>query len=120
MTFASPAYGAKNKVLEIGQRPESVTKGFGGKYYITVMNSPDQEGDGVIKVLDAGRRRGPAAEAQYLYDDLEPPKLIAHNAGKPSPAATSAGCREPGAGRPTKADRRAIDRLRAWIGLSRQ
>ena len=57
MTFASPAYGAKNKVLEIGQRPESVTKGFGGKYYITVMNSPDQEGDGVIKVLDGDKSK---------------------------------------------------------------
>ena len=46
---------AKNKVVKIGERPESVTKGFGGKYYVTVMNSPDEEGDAVIKMLDEGK-----------------------------------------------------------------
>ena len=44
MTVATPVWGAKNKVVKIGERPESVTKGFGGKYYVTVMNSPDKEG----------------------------------------------------------------------------
>ena len=52
MMVATPVWGAKNKVVKIGERPESVTKGFGGKYYVTVMNSPDKEGDAVIKVLD--------------------------------------------------------------------
>ncbi|SVB38915.1 uncharacterized protein METZ01_LOCUS191769, partial [marine metagenome] len=53
--FGGSALGAKNKVLNIGTRPESVTKGFDGKYYITVMNSPDTEGDGVIKVLNGDK-----------------------------------------------------------------
>ena len=52
---ATPVLGAKNKVVKIGERPESVTKGFGGKYYITVMNSPDTEGDAVIKMLDGDK-----------------------------------------------------------------
>ena len=41
--------------MKIGERPESVTKGFGGKYYVTVMNSADKEGDAVIKMLDEGK-----------------------------------------------------------------
>jgi len=52
---ATPVLGAKNKVVKIGERPESLTKGFGGKYYITVMNSPDTEGDAVIKMLDGDK-----------------------------------------------------------------
>jgi ribosome-associated heat shock protein Hsp15 len=62
----------------------------------------------VWRVLDTGSRRGPATEAQLLYEDLTPP-----------PAASADGIpdamppvREPGAGRPTKKERRDIDRLR--------
>ena len=84
---------------------------------LTFPKGPDIR---VIKVLDTGARRGPAAEAQDLYDDLNPPEVSARKAGKLAAAAASTGCRKPGAGRPTKADRRAIDRLRAWIGLSRR
>ena len=36
--ITAPVAVAKNKVVKIGERPESVTKGFGGKYYVTVMN----------------------------------------------------------------------------------
>ena len=56
----------------------------------------------VIRVIGLGERRGPATEARTLYEDLAPPAL---------PTATGAQ-REPGTGRPTKAERRAIDRLR--------
>ena len=52
---ATPVLGAKNKEVKIGERPESVTKGFGGKYYITIMNSPDTKGDAVIKMLDGDK-----------------------------------------------------------------
>jgi len=58
----------------------------------------------VIKILAPGTRRGPASEAQLLYEDLSPPAPIA-----PAPGT---GEREKGAGRPTKADRRQIDRLK--------
>ncbi len=59
----------------------------------------------VVRVQALGARRGPAAEAQGLYEDLAPP------AKRPAPAPPAAG-RARGAGRPTKADRRAIDALK--------
>jgi len=58
----------------------------------------------VVRVLALGERRGPPAEARGLYEDLEPPG--------PRPPRAPAGGRERGAGRPTKADRRATDRFR--------
>ncbi|MDQ7249362.1 RNA-binding S4 domain-containing protein [Dongia sedimenti] len=60
----------------------------------------------VIKVLALGARRGPAPEARLLYEDLDPPQLTPRPAREPLLAA-----REEGAGRPTKRERRAIDRL---------
>ena len=62
----------------------------------------------VIKVLGLGLRRGPAPEARLLYEDLDPPQP------KPSePSEPPVASREEGAGRPTKRERRAIDRLRS-------
>jgi ribosome-associated heat shock protein Hsp15 len=62
----------------------------------------------VIKILALGTRRGPAPEARLLYEDLEPPPAKKPDEPRqPAPAE-----RAPGAGRPTKADRRAIDRLK--------
>jgi len=60
---------------------------------------------GRVKVLDLAERRGPYSDAQHLYEDLspEPPRF-----DPPSPVAE----REAGSGRPTKADRRSLDRLR--------
>lgn len=60
----------------------------------------------VVKVEALGTRRGPAPEAQALYTDLAPPEAKP-KAERPSRIAE----REPGSGRPTKADRRALDRL---------
>ncbi|MEZ5757527.1 MAG: RNA-binding S4 domain-containing protein [Emcibacteraceae bacterium] len=60
----------------------------------------------IAKIVSLGVRRGPAPEAQMLYEDLTPPRPkqkdkihdnIVH--------------REKGSGRPTKSDRRAIDKL---------
>lgn len=60
----------------------------------------------VIRIVALGSRRGPAPEAQALYEDISPPM-------PPREERTMApGVREMGAGRPTKRDRRAIDRLR--------
>jgi ribosome-associated heat shock protein Hsp15 len=58
----------------------------------------------VIKILALGSRRGPAPEARLLYEDLQPPRP---GAAAPPPVAA----RPRGSGRPTKAERRAIDRL---------
>jgi ribosome-associated heat shock protein Hsp15 len=62
----------------------------------------------VVRILGPGARRGPAEEARTLYEDLAPPAPRA-----PEPQAAE---RERGAGRPTKRDRRAIDRLTANEG----
>jgi ribosome-associated heat shock protein Hsp15 len=60
----------------------------------------------VWRIRDPGNRRGPAVEAALLYEDLSPPPLPRAPAGT-LPFAH----RAPGAGRPTKKDRRAIDGL---------
>jgi ribosome-associated heat shock protein Hsp15 len=56
----------------------------------------------VIRILQLGERRGPAVEARQLYEDLAPPQ----------PAAAPTAPREAGSGRPTKTERRALDRLK--------
>jgi ribosomal 50S subunit-recycling heat shock protein len=58
------------------------------------------------RVLGLGIRRGPAPEAQLLYEDLTP-----------ETAAVSPGVaqRDAGSGRPEKKERRAMERLRASI-----
>lgn len=60
----------------------------------------------VIEILALGQRRGPAPEAQALYQDLNPPEAQPKPERKAGPARRSAG-----SGRPTKKDRREIDRL---------
>ena len=60
----------------------------------------------VLKVAGFAPRRGGAAEGRALYDDLTPP------AARAEPRSPPVGSREPGAGRPTKQERRAIERLR--------
>lgn len=54
----------------------------------------------VIRIAAIGQRRGPAPEAQMLYEDLTPP---------PEPGLPDAARVGP---RPTKRDRRALDALR--------
>ncbi|EKF18965.1 RNA-binding S4 domain-containing protein [Nitratireductor pacificus] len=60
----------------------------------------------VYRVLAPGNRRGPAEEARLLYEDLTPP--VAEAPADQTPALR----RDPGAGRPTKKQRRALDRWR--------
>lgn len=62
--------------------------------------------DLVLQVKAAGERRGPYEEARLLYDDLTPP---AEEAKKLT--ALEQALRQPGAGRPTKRERRLTDRL---------
>lgn len=61
----------------------------------------------VYKILDLGARRGPAPEAQLLYEDLSPKadmQLTTEKVLLPQ--------RDEGSGRPTKKQRRDTDRLR--------
>ncbi|WP_169567680.1 RNA-binding S4 domain-containing protein [Sneathiella limimaris] len=64
----------------------------------------------VVKILKIGERRGPAPEAQTLYEDLAP--VDQKKTDEKKKAASKTFIREPGSGRPTKADRRALDKLK--------
>ena len=64
----------------------------------------------IIRVVALGSRRGPAAEAQALYDDLDPPQQAAP---PHSTAAAPFEARKSGAGRPTKRDGRKIAQLKS-------
>ncbi len=63
----------------------------------------------VVRIALLGVRRGPAKEAVTLYEDLSPPVARTSNSSRPPP---QPGRRAPGAGRPTKAERRATDHLK--------
>ena len=59
----------------------------------------------ILKVAALDDRRGSASVARALYEDLTPPAPPRQRWAAPP-------LRLPGAGRPTKRERRAIDRLR--------
>lgn len=60
----------------------------------------------ILKVLDFCERRGAAQAGRALYEDLTPPAHIRK-------AEDGIAVREPGSGRPTKRERRALDKLRS-------
>ena len=60
----------------------------------------------IVRVTALAERRGAASEAAVLYEDLTPPPPPRE--ARPAPPAY----RPPGVGRPTKRERRRIDRLR--------
>ena len=68
-----------------------------------VLTFPQARAVRVIKIVACGTRRGPAPEAQALYEDLAPPEVIPKPDQVPSP-------KFDGKGRPTKRDRRQLDR----------
>ena len=63
----------------------------------------------IWRILDPGQRRGPASEAQGLYEDIFPPPLPRQEL---SPYDAAIAQRGEGAGRPTKKERRETDKLR--------
>jgi ribosome-associated heat shock protein Hsp15 len=67
----------------------------------------------VIRIMALGSRRGPASEASLLYEDLTP----AHDVPLKTRTVKEPEfeVRSKGSGRPTKLQRRAIDRLKARI-----
>jgi ribosome-associated heat shock protein Hsp15 len=60
-----------------------------------------------LKVARLDDRRGSATVARALFEDLTPPEPPRTRLAPPPR-------REAGAGRPTKRERREIDRLRSW------
>lgn len=79
---------------KISKASHNVTEG-------DVLTFPQARHIRVIKVLAMGERRGPAPEAQTLYEDLTP---------KEDPVPRGPG--SDGKGRPTKRDRRNLDLMR--------
>ncbi|HEV8551742.1 MAG TPA: RNA-binding S4 domain-containing protein [Polyangiaceae bacterium] len=67
------------------------------------VSARSPRGDLVLEIVGLGDKRLSAAKARELYLDHSPP---------PPPREERVAPRERGAGRPTKADRRATDRLR--------
>jgi len=68
----------------------------------------------IVRIEALATRRGPAVEAQALYEDLTPPPPPKEaRPVKPAP-------REPGTGRPTKKERRALDHLRGVDDLEKK
>jgi ribosome-associated heat shock protein Hsp15 len=65
-----------------------------------------QHRDLILIVQKSGERRGPYEEARLLYEDISPPPVPQDKFLNLASAQ-----REPGAGRPTKRDRRLLDRL---------
>jgi hypothetical protein len=55
------AQAPERKVIKVGVRPESVTRGFGGKFFVTVMNG-NADADGGVKVLDGDEVKDFAVE----------------------------------------------------------
>jgi ribosome-associated heat shock protein Hsp15 len=61
-----------------------------------------------LKILALSERRGPAAEARLLYADHSPPPPLREE----RPFFVPPSFRPPGVGRPTKRERREMERLR--------
>lgn len=75
-----------------------------------VLTFPQGREIRVVKVLFLAERRGPAPEAQALFEDLSPPGT-APVVRESALEAKTVSARDAGEGRPTKRDRRRIDRL---------
>ena len=71
-----------------------------------VLTFPQARAVRVIRIVAIGARRGPAPEAQALYEDLAPPEPRKAEDVPASP-------RFEGKGRPTKRDRRKLDLKRS-------
>lgn len=63
----------------------------------------------VLRILELGERRGPYIEAKELYEDLSPPVVKKPVGTYIAPPAM----REPGSGRPTKKERREMDKFKS-------
>lgn len=74
-----------------------------------ILTFPKAKDDKVIEIVAIATRRGSAPQAQLLYNDLSPDPIVPDPL---DPRTMKAPTREQGMGRPTKADRRAMDKLR--------
>jgi ribosome-associated heat shock protein Hsp15 len=96
---ATACAGGKVEVNEQAVKPARMLRP-GDLVRITLSS-----GRRVVRIVALAERRGPAVAARALYDDLTPPS--APRARSVPPALRAAG-----AGRPTKRERRLIERFR--------
>ena len=90
--------GGKVDVNEQAAKPARTVR-VGDLIHVT-----QRDGRRVARVLALSDRRGSGAEAALLYEDLTPPRPREARLRPPL-------YRTPGSGRPTKRDRRLLDRL---------
>jgi ribosome-associated heat shock protein Hsp15 len=101
---AAAALAASGHVRVNGQRIDGASRAVRLDDVVTVALDRSVR---VLKVVGFAERRGPAESARLLVEDLTPVAPIS------TPAAVApGGVRQPGAGRPTKRDRRAIAHFR--------
>jgi ribosome-associated heat shock protein Hsp15 len=98
---AAAALAASGHVRVNGQRIDAASRPVRAGDVVTVALDRTVR---IMKVTGFADRRGDADAARVLYEDLTP------RAPPPEPAA-AAPERERGSGRPTKRERRALDRL---------
>jgi ribosome-associated heat shock protein Hsp15 len=92
--------GGKVDVNDDAAKPARLVR-VGDRIRIT-----QRQGKRTVKVLVLADTRGPAPVARALYEDLTPPT--------PPRARQAPPWRPPGAGRPTKRERRDLERLRGF------
>jgi ribosome-associated heat shock protein Hsp15 len=66
----------------------------------------------VLRIVAAGARRGPPSEAALLFEELTAAADVPISAARNASDLPAAGARAAGSGRPTKRDRREINRLK--------
>jgi ribosome-associated heat shock protein Hsp15 len=101
---AAAALAASGHVRVNGQRIDVASRSVRLGDVVTVALDRSVR---VLKVAAFAERRGPAEGARVLAEDLMP--VSGQAAPRPAPPA---GVREPGTGRPSKRDRRAIAHFR--------
>ncbi len=80
-----------------------------------VLTFPLGDNIRIIQIVDFGGRRGPAPEAQALYEDLATPAPRGQDKGDDANFLEFER-REKGTGRPTKRERRETSRLKDSLG----
>jgi ribosome-associated heat shock protein Hsp15 len=101
---AAAALAASGHVRLNGTRVDAPSKAVKAGDVVTIALDARVR---VLKVTGFALRRGGADQGRALYEDMAPPQPAA----APSPAAPTIARRDPGSGRPTKQERRAIERF---------